>query len=95
MNKSKSTRRRFLQGASAAAAGAIAFPYIVPSSVLGKDGKVAPSNRITMGWIGTGGQGRSLMNLFTAFPEAQVVAVCDADEGHMADRVAQANDARD
>lgn len=92
MSKSRSTRRQFLQGAAGAAVGAMAFPYIVPSSVFGKDGKVAPSNRITMGWIGTGGQGRALMNIFMGFPEAQVVAACDADEAHLADGVSQANE---
>ena len=39
----KSTRRSFLKQASATASAAIAFPYIVPSSALGKDGAVAPS----------------------------------------------------
>ena len=46
------TRREFLMR-SAAASVAIGLPAIVPSSVFGAD---APSNRITMGCIGTGGQ---------------------------------------
>ncbi len=88
----KSTRRQFLKQAGAAAAGAVAFPYIVPSSALGKDGAIAPSNRITMGWIGTGGQGRGLMGIFLGYPEAQVVAACDVDDSHLSDGVSQAND---
>jgi predicted dehydrogenase len=88
----KSTRRRFLQQTGAATVGAIAFPHIVPSSALGKDGAVAPSNRIAMGWIGTGGQGRGLMGIFMGFKEAQVVAASDVDERHLADGVAQANE---
>ncbi len=45
----KYSRRSFL-----AASGAVAVPLIVPSSVFGKN---APSNRITIGCIGMGGQG--------------------------------------
>ena len=88
----KSNRRTFLKQAGAAASAAIAFPYIVPSSALGKDGAVAPSNRITMGWIGTGGQGRGLMGIFMGFKEAQVVAASDVDEHHLAEGIGQANE---
>ena len=35
-------------------AGTVGFPYIVPCSVLGGDGEVVPSDRITLGLIGTG-----------------------------------------
>jgi len=35
-----------------AAGAAIAAPYIIPASALGKDGNIAPSNRITIGVIG-------------------------------------------
>ena len=92
MKKSTSSRRQFLKQASAVTAGAVAFPYIVPSSALGKDGAVAPSERITMGWIGTGGQGRALMGMFMGCKDVQVVAACDVDERHLADGVAQANE---
>ena len=53
------------------------FPYIVPSSVLGKDGAVAPSNRITVGCIGLGNQGTGDMGMMLGLPDVQVVAVCD------------------
>jgi predicted dehydrogenase len=89
----KSNRRNFLKGAgTVAAAGAVGFPTIVPSSALGKDGKVAPSNRITMGWIGTGGQGRGLMGIFLGFPETHVVACADVDDKHLAEGVAMPNE---
>jgi len=52
---------------------------IVPGSVFGLDGTVAPSNRITIGCIGVGGQGSSNMGAFLAQAGAQVVAVCDVD----------------
>jgi len=82
MPKNKSSRRQFLKQATAASAGALSFPYFVPSSVLGKDGAVAPSNRIVMGCIGTGGQGRGNMRNFMKSPIMQVVAVCDVDTDH-------------
>jgi predicted dehydrogenase len=69
-------RRVFLKG-TAAAAGAVAFPYIVPSSVLGKAGDIAPSNKIVMGCIGMGIQGPGDMQAFLGNADVQVVAVCD------------------
>ena len=49
------TRRDFIRRTTAAAA-TIAAPMILPGRVLGLDGGVAPSNRITIGYIGTGRQ---------------------------------------
>ena len=78
-NRQVIPRRAFLRRAGAAAAGAAAFPYIVPSSALGADDAVAPSERITMGCIGVGRMGSGNMRGFLGFPEVQVVAVCDVD----------------
>jgi predicted dehydrogenase len=80
MKKERISRRQVLRGATGIAAGAVAFPYIVPASVLGEEGKVAPSERITMGCIGVGGQGTGNMNGFLGKKDAQVVAVCDVDQ---------------
>jgi hypothetical protein len=55
------TRRHFLRTNLAAALAAPAFPLIVPSSLVGAD---APSNRINVGCIGTGPQGRGVMGGF-------------------------------
>jgi predicted dehydrogenase len=52
---------------------------IVPRHVLGGEGHVAPSDRITLAGIGTGGQGFQNMMAFAQFPEVQVVAVCDVN----------------
>jgi len=71
------TRRGFLKKAAGAAVGAIGFPYIISSSALGKAGNVAASNRIVMGFIGTGGRGGALLSNFMHLKDAQVVAVCD------------------
>ncbi len=70
-------RRQFLRKAAGTAAGAIAFPYIVPSSALGKAGSVAPGNRVIVGCIGVGSQGSGVMQNFLNQDIAQVVAVCD------------------
>ena len=55
-----------------------AAPLIVAPRVLGADGTVAPSRRITMGFIGLGvhGLGYNLAN-FLQHDDAQIVAVCD------------------
>jgi predicted dehydrogenase len=70
------SRRRFLGAAGAAAAGAAA-PLVLPSRLFGAS---APSDRVTMGFIGTGRQAMG-MNIpeFLAVPGVQVVAVCDVD----------------
>ncbi|MBW7988656.1 MAG: Gfo/Idh/MocA family oxidoreductase [Planctomycetes bacterium] len=73
------SRREFLKSSAAAAGAAIAWPVIVPSSVFGAG---APSNRITMGCIGLGGQGTGNMKGFRGKSGCEVVAVCDADAGH-------------
>ena len=88
----KASRRQFLKRAAAASAGVVSFPYFVPSSAMGLAGNVAPSNRIVMGCIGTGGQGRGNMGRFMDFPEIRVVAVCDVDAGHMDSARKQVND---
>jgi hypothetical protein len=50
---------------------------IVPRHVLGGQGTVAPSNKITLGYIGTGTEGlREMLPLLT-LPEIQIVSVCD------------------
>ncbi|MBM3291009.1 MAG: twin-arginine translocation signal domain-containing protein, partial [Candidatus Hydrogenedentes bacterium] len=67
-------RRDFLRR-TAMASAAVAAPMIVPASALGRDGKVAPSNRIVLAHIGVGSQGTGNMQGFLKFPEAQIVAV--------------------
>ena len=69
-------RRQFL-GTAGATAGGAAAPLILPSRLFGAS---APSNRVTLGFIGTGRQAMG-MNIpeFMAVPGVQVVAVCDVD----------------
>jgi len=78
------SRRAFLKGAAAAAAGALATPYLVPSSALGLQGSVAPGNRIIYGYVGCGGHGAG-WNFDQVFrcADAQIIAVCDVDQAHV------------
>src|SRR6187401_3332472 len=71
------TRRRFIQNSLAAAVAVGSFPTIIPTSARGKEGKTAPSNRIGIGCIGTGPQGRGVMNGFLHQDGAQIIALCD------------------
>ena len=82
MKDKNTNRRQFLRRAMGGAVGAIALPYIVPSSAMGKAGTVAPSNRITIGCVGVGWMGTSDMNSFIGNADAQIVAVCDVDGKH-------------
>ena len=77
MRKREIDRRQFLKRATLTSAGVMGFPCFVSSAALGRDGVVAPSNRITVGCIGMGGRGTSNARAFMGRKETQVVAVCD------------------
>jgi predicted dehydrogenase len=71
------SRRRFLRQALGAAA-LPAAPSIIPASAIGAFGAVAPSNRVTVGYIGTGVQGLGVnLRELMLCRDAQVLAVCD------------------
>jgi predicted dehydrogenase len=59
------------------AAIGVAAPFILPSHIWGAETK--PSDRITMGFIGVGTQGRGLLGGFLGKKETKVLAVCDVD----------------
>jgi predicted dehydrogenase len=65
------SRRRFLAGILAASVA----PAIVPRRVLG--GQNAPSRKIHLGHIGTGGQGTGLLRNFLTVESAISAAICD------------------
>lgn len=75
-----SNRRDFLKS-SAALAGSLALPTIVPASVLGRGQRPAPSDRITLGFIGTGNMGMNHVMGFLQDERVQIVAVCDVNRG--------------
>jgi predicted dehydrogenase len=71
------TRRHFLGGL---AASSIAMPTIVPSSVFGRGDKAAPSERITVGFIGCGKMANDYhLPELLGFGDVQALAVCEVD----------------
>lgn len=70
--KPKETRRNFLKSAAA-----IGMPTIIPASALGKNGNVAPSNRIILGGIGLGRRGSKVLEGFFQQDDCQFVAIAD------------------
>jgi hypothetical protein len=85
-NASFLNRRRFLSRSLSMAGVALAVPSLIPISALGRNGAMSPNERITMGFIGVGGQGGGhlLGGAWTYVPggysarkDVQVLAVCD------------------
>ena len=83
------TRRDFLHKAAVIGA-AVSIPSIVPSTVFGAN---APSNRITMGMIGMGGQMGGHFRGMLNRQNVQVVAVCDVDRNKRENAKRQAESA--
>jgi predicted dehydrogenase len=75
----KSSRRQFLRS-TALAAGAVAFPHVIPSTALGAADRDAASERIVMASIGLGTRGTELTRAFLTHNDVQVIAVCDVLE---------------
>ena len=61
------------------AAAAFVMPYVISSLRAG----TSPSERITMGAIGLGGQGMHNLKSFLTFDDVRVLAVCDVDADHL------------
>lgn len=60
-----------------AASGLISAPWITPAHVFGGGAGSRGSDRITIGHIGVGGRGTSLLQSFLQLENAQCIAVCD------------------
>jgi len=71
------SRRNLLKSAAAT----ITIPYIISTSTLGKNGRPAPSNQITMGLIGLGSMGMRHVKGFLQEEDCRIIAVCDVDAG--------------
>jgi hypothetical protein len=71
------TRRAFL--ARSAAASLLAVPCIIPAAALGRNGGVAPSERMNAGLIGIGAMGNGHLRVLAGRKETQLLAVCDPD----------------
>ena len=75
MHKLRVTSRRSFLTKTAAAA--VSAPLILPGRIWSAETK--PSERLTLGFIGQGTQGRGLLGGFIGHSDTQVVAVCDVD----------------
>jgi len=76
VESSKITRRGFLSGAAATAVFTI-----VPCHVLGRPGRVSPSEKLNVACIGVGGMGASDVGHMSS---ENIVAFCDVDFKHAA-----------
>jgi predicted dehydrogenase len=74
-------RRNFLK--TLALPTAAGLPTIVKASALGRNGAVAPSDRITLATIGVGWMGDGHLDEFLKCTGVQLVAVCDLDDHHL------------
>ncbi len=79
-NAARLSRRTFLKTSSVAVGAAMGAPTIVPSSALGLDGHLPPSERIVVGGIGIGNRGTYDLGVFLEQRDVQFVAVCDVKE---------------
>ena len=82
--KGDSTRRHFLARAFQTG-GAVALPYLIPASALGRDGAIAPSERIVLGGIGRGPRGKYDLSAMLPEKDVQFVAICDVQRSRRED----------
>ena len=68
------TRREFLAASATGLAGFMILPSFTIDGV-----RIAPSDRVVMGFVGLGQQGCSDFRSFTGCPGVQVAAGCDVD----------------
>ncbi len=76
LNKKGMKRRTFLRGTVLAGTAAM-IPELIPASVMGLDGAVAPSNKVNLGAIGIHSRGFHDLTCFIGRPDIQFRAICD------------------
>ena len=72
----QASRRKFLKQSASIAAGMV----IIPRHVLGGNGYISPSDKITLGFIGTGKQAMGLARRFAEISSVQILAGSDVDQ---------------
>lgn len=81
--KTNLSRRCFVKRTLGFALAINSAPVFIAPSALGAENNISPSNRITLGFIGTGDHGLNRnINGFIRYADAQIVAVCDVDKNH-------------
>lgn len=84
MTSPRLSRREFVTGAAAC----VAVPYLASRSACAAPGAPAPSDRLTLGFIGMGKQSRGHLQWALNNPETHVAAVCDVHDLRLQDAVA-------
>lgn len=80
MKNNSSHRRNFIRNIGVAASGIILVPTIIPACSRGKDGNVAPSDRINVAFIGAGNQAFNDARDFMNDERVQITTVCDVNK---------------
>lgn len=80
----KKDRRDFLRKAATATTGIGMFPTIIKASSMGLGSNLAPSDKITMILIGSGGRCNFVLESFLKMNDVQVIAACDVDDSQAA-----------
>ena len=75
-NKSNNSRRDFIRNSALAMGGF----YIVPRHVLGGKGFIAPSDKLQVAGIGSGGKGESDLFNFYNYGKADIAFLSDVDD---------------
>jgi len=73
MTRKRWTRRDALRMGGAA----VALPYLIPSGVLGREGKPGANDVVNVAIIGLGGRARSIVNESRGIAAMRIVAICD------------------
>jgi len=78
------SRRRFLLSSAAA----LTLPHLITGCA---STRKSPSQQITLGVVGCGGQGNNDTDSFLGQADCRVLAVCDVDQNHLRDMVGKVN----
>ena len=85
MQYRKASRRQFVR----AAAAAFAAPSVIRATALGNQQTAPASERLTVGFIGVGIQGRGHVEHLSGARDVQVVGICDVDTTRRQDAISR------
>ncbi len=74
------SRRAFIKKVGTATSAVFAAPTIIPASALGKNGHIAPSERINIAFIGAGNQAGNDVKSFLPDERVQITTICDVNK---------------
>jgi len=86
-SSTQSSRRDFLTRGTLLVAGSAAAPYFVPSTALGGADRPGANDRVVIGFVGTGGRARQLMDHVPQ--DGRIVAICDCYRQRCAETLKQ------